>query len=139
MVDKMAAATWQGPDRGGTVCLVRRSPVESLSQKATRLLYRLFPPAQWGTAFSAKPRGLLSLIGHLAFLYCTGCCNLCRCGFCVFCKTLRPLLIDWPLARYSTRVASCSCRVASCSCCSWASCRFCVFCKTLDLFSLIGH
>ena len=44
-----------------------------------------------------------------SFLYCTGCCNLRKCGFCVFCKTLRPLLIDWPLARYSTRVAYCSC------------------------------
>ena len=44
-----------------------------------------------------------------SFLYCTGCCNLRKCGFCAHLEMQCYLLIDWPLARYSTRVAYCSC------------------------------
>ena len=52
---------------GKTVCLVRRAPVESLSQKAARLLYQGAAPAQLRTASSRESRGLQSLIGHRFF------------------------------------------------------------------------
>ena len=72
---------------GEMVCLVRRAPVESLSQKAARLLYQGAAPAQLRTASS---RGLQSLIGHRFFaLY--RLLQLVWVWVLHFCKTLRPI------------------------------------------------
>ena len=88
--DKMAAASWQGPGRLGRWSVlsgglrsspwVKKPPDFYIKEQLLRSCAQLRPE---------NPEAFSHWLA-IAFLHCTGCCHLCGCGFCIFCKTLRP-------------------------------------------------